>query len=67
MTVIPLLLVITVLTAFQNAIEQLLMIFEILAGSIMAKVCLHCLTIHFEKVGMYSKLGGNGNGENAKP
>lgn len=67
MTVIPLLLVITVLTAFQNAIEQLLMIFEILAGSIMAKVCLHCLTIHFEKVGMFNKLGGKGNGENAKP
>jgi hypothetical protein len=57
--IIPLLLTLTVLKAFQNSLEQLILIFEIIIASLCGKVGLHSLTIYFKKSGMMDNISDN--------
>lgn len=45
-----LLMALAVLSAFQNAIEKLELIIEIIAASVFGKMCLHCVTTHLREV-----------------
>ena len=54
--VIPLLIFIVILSAFAQAIEQLILILEIMACSLVAKVGLHALTLHLERGGMLNSI-----------
>lgn len=53
---IPVAILLTVLAAFQSAISQLMIILELLIGSLMAKIGLHSLTVYFEKSGMLKAI-----------
>lgn len=53
---LPILIIISVLSAFANAIENLMLIFEIMAGSIAGKISLHCLTTYLKKSGMLDDI-----------
>ena len=52
-----LLMALAVLSAFRDAIEKLELIIEIIAGSVLGKVCLHCLTTHLREVATIKKDG----------
>lgn len=51
----PVLIALTVLYAFQTAIEQLVVLLIVVAGSLAAKICLHTLTIAVQKKAMLPK------------
>ena len=56
---IPVALAITVLKAFQGAIEQLLVLLEIVLMSLAGKVCMHILSVALAKKGMLDGIGGD--------
>lgn len=47
---IPVLISVTVLYAFQQAIEQLVILLLVIAGSLIAKIALHSVAIYIKKV-----------------
>ena len=55
---IPVAIAITVVKAFQGAIEQLLVLLEIVLMSLAGKVCLHILSVSLAKKGMLDGIGG---------
>ena len=56
---IPVAIAVTVLRAFQGAIEQLLVLLEIVLMSLAGKVCLHILSVNLAKKGMLDGIGGD--------
>lgn len=55
--VIPLAILLTIISAFSQSIDQLTLIVEIVIASILGKVGLHNITVHLQKIG----LKGNNN------
>lgn len=55
---IPVAIAVTVLRAFQGAIDQLLVLLEIVLMSLASKVCLHILSVSLAKKGMLDGIGG---------
>lgn len=58
---IPVMILLTVLAAFQSAIEQLMIILEIMIVSLVAKSGLHCGTVAMKKHAMLKKIEEKGN------
>lgn len=58
---IPVMILLTVLAAFQSAIEQLMIILEIMIVSLVAKTGLHCVTVAMKKHAMLKKIEEKGN------
>lgn len=56
---IPVLIAITIVAAFQTAIEQLLILLCVVAGSLAAKIALHLLTTAVQKRDMLKKCNKN--------
>lgn len=55
---IPVAIALTVLKAFQGAIEQLMVLLEVVLMSLAGKVCLHVVAIELAKKGMLDGIGG---------
>lgn len=55
---IPVAIALTVLKAFQGAIEQLMVLLEVVLMSLAGKVCLHILSVSLAKKGMLDGIGG---------
>ena len=56
---IPVAIAITVLRAFQGAIDQLLVLLEVVLMSLAGKVCMHILSVELAKKGMIGNIGGD--------
>ena len=56
---IPIALAITVLKAFEGAVEQLLVLLEVVLMSLAGKVCMHILSVSLAKKGMLDGIGGD--------
>ena len=56
---IPVAIAITVVKAFQGAIDQLLVLLEIVLMSLAGKVCMHILSVELAKKGMIGNIGGD--------
>lgn len=57
----PVLILMSVIGAFQQAIEQLLILLSVLAGSLVGKISLHLLTIFVEEHDMLKKIEKDGD------
>ena len=57
---IPVAIAITVLRAFQGAIDQLLVLLEVVLMSLAGKVCLHLLSVELAKKGMLANIDKDG-------
>lgn len=57
----PVLILMSVIGAFQQAIEQLLILLSVVAGSLIGKISLHLLTIFVEEHGMLKKIEKDGD------
>lgn len=57
---LPILILLTVVAAFQTAIEQLIILLEVMAASLFGKIALHTLTIHLEKTAMLKPIKKDG-------
>lgn len=57
---IPVLILMVIVTAFQSAIDQLLIILEIVAGSLIGKAGLHALTVSLKSKGMLKAIPKDG-------
>lgn len=56
----PVLILMSVIGAFQQAIEQLLILLSVVAGSLIGKISLHLLTIFVEEHDMLKKIEKDG-------
>ena len=56
---VPVAIAITVLRAFQGAIDQLLLLLEIVLLSLIGKVAIHTVSVVLAKKGMLAKAGGD--------
>lgn len=56
----PVLILMSVIGAFQQAIEQLLILLSVVAGSLVGKISLHLLTIFVEEHDMLKKIEKDG-------
>lgn len=59
----PVLIALCVLYAFQTAIEQLVLMLIIVAGSLIAKIALHVVTTAIQKAAAMARLKKGGDGE----
>lgn len=59
----PVLIALTVLYAFQTAIEQLVLMLTIIAGSLVAKVALHVVTTSIQRAAALKRASGGGDKE----
>lgn len=57
----PILILMSVIGAFQYAIEQLLILLSVVAGSLIGKISLHLLTIFVEEHDMLKKIEKDGD------
>ena len=57
----PVLILMSVIGAFQQAIEQLLILLSVVAGSLIGKISLHLLTIFVEEHDMLKKIEKDGD------
>ena len=57
----PVLILMSVIGAFQQAIEQLLILLSVVAGSLIGKISLHLLTIFVEEHDMLKKIEKDGH------
>ena len=57
----PVLILMSVIGAFQQAIEQLLILLRVVAGSLIGKISLHLLTIFVEEHDMLKKIEKDGD------
>ena len=57
----PVLILMSVIGAFQYAIEQLLILLSVVAGSLIGKISLHLLTIFVEEHDMLKKIEKDGD------
>lgn len=57
----PVLILMSVIGAFQQAIEQLLILLSVVAGSLVGKISLHLLTIFVEEHDMLKKIEKDGD------
>ena len=55
---IPVAIALTVLRAFQGAIDQLIILLDIVLLSLVGKVCLHVVAVELAKKGMLDGIGG---------
>ena len=55
---IPVTIALTVLRAFQGAIDQLIILLDIVLLSLVGKVCLHVVAVELAKKGMLDGIGG---------
>lgn len=58
---IPVMILLTVLAAFQSAIQQLMIILEIIIVSLIAKSGVHCATVAMKKHAMLKKIDKGDN------
>ncbi len=53
---IPILILCTVLYAFQTAVEQLITLLTVVSGSVIAKICLHVIRLNVQRRDMLRRL-----------